>query len=81
MQMNQVVRSNQETFDRLDQSSVLRGINQHFWYNGYTMGDFTVKSQLLMATYHGYKYVDGKLIILSNSSLPMRNPLFLFYFC
>ena len=62
MQMNQVVRSNQETFDRLDQSSVLRGINQHFWYNGYTMGDFTVKSQLLMATYHGYKYVDGKYI-------------------
>lgn len=62
MQMNQVVRSNQETFDRLDQSAVLRGVNQHFWYNGYTMGDFTIKSQLLMATYHGYKYVDGEYI-------------------
>lgn len=62
MQMNQVVRSNQETFDRLDQSSILRGINQHFWYNGYTMGDFTVKSQLLMATYHSYKYINGEYL-------------------
>ena len=62
MQVNQVVRSNQETFDRLDQSSILRGINQHFWYNGYTMGDFVVKSQLLMAVYHSYKYVDGEYI-------------------
>ena len=60
MQMNQVTRSNQETFDRLDQSAALRAINQHFWYNGYTAGDFTIKSQLLMAVYHSYKYVDGQ---------------------
>lgn len=62
MQMNQVTRSNQETFDRLDQSSTLRAINQHFWYNGYTAGDFTIKSQLLLAVYHGYKYVDGEYL-------------------
>ena len=62
MQMNQVTRSNQETFDRLDQSSALRAINQHFWYNGYTAGDFTIKSQLLLAVYHSYKYIDGEYI-------------------
>lgn len=58
MQYNQVTRSNQETFDRLDNSSVLRAINQHFWYNGYTAGDFVVKSQILLSVYHNYKFVD-----------------------
>lgn len=36
MQYNQVVKDNQEIFDRLDQSAALRAINQNFWYLGYT---------------------------------------------
>ena len=56
-QLNQVARSNQETFSNLDQSPVLRAINQHFWYNGYTAGDFAVKSTILGAVYHSYRLV------------------------
>lgn len=55
MQYNQVTRSNEETFNRLDNSAALRAINQHFWYNGYTAGDFTVKSQVLLSVYHSYR--------------------------
>ena len=62
MQRDQVTRSNSETFDRLDQSRTLRALNQHFWYNGYTAGDFMIKSQLLMATYHSYKYYKGEYL-------------------
>ena len=62
MQLLQVSRSNQETFDRLDQSRVLRGINQHFWYNGYSAGDFCVKGQLMLAVLHSYKFVDGEFL-------------------
>lgn len=60
MQLLQVSRSNQETFDRLDQSSVLRGLNQHFWYNGYSAGDFVIKGQLMLAVLHGYKLINGE---------------------
>ena len=60
MQFLQVTRNNQETFDRLDQSRVLRGLNQHFWYNGYTAGDFVIKGQLLIAVLHSYKLVNGE---------------------
>ena len=62
MQLLQISRSNQETFDRLDQSRVLRGINQHFWYNGYSAGDFCVKGQLMLAVLHSYKLVDGEFL-------------------
>lgn len=55
MQYNQVTRSNEETFNRLDNSAALRAINQHFWYNGYTAGDFIVKSQVLLSVYHSYR--------------------------
>lgn len=58
MQYNQVTRSNEETFNRLDNSAALRAINQHFWYNGYTAGDFVIKSQILAAVYHNYKFVN-----------------------
>lgn len=60
MQLNQVTRSNQETYDRLDNSSTIRALNQHFWFNGYTAGDFVVKSQVLAAIYHSYRLHDGK---------------------
>lgn len=62
MQLLQVSRSNKETFDRLDQSRVLRGINQHFWYNGYSAGDFVIKGQLMLAVLHGYKLINGEYI-------------------
>ncbi len=62
LQLNQVSRSNEETFDRLDQSATMRAINQHFWFNGYSAGDFTVKSQVLLAVYHNYKLHDGKFM-------------------
>lgn len=58
--LNQVVKSNQETFDRLDQSQVLRAINQNFWFAGYTQADYTVKSHTLLSIYHNYRFVKGE---------------------
>lgn len=60
MQLNQVVRDNQEIFSRLDQSAALRAINQHFWYLGYTQSDYTVKSHSLLSIYHSYKLVNNQ---------------------
>ena len=57
MQLNQVVRDNQEIFGRLDQSAALRAINQHFWYLGYTQSDYAVKSHSLISIYHSYKLI------------------------
>ena len=66
MLLNQVVKSNKETFDRLDQSQVLRSINQNFWYAGYTMSDYTVKSHTLLSIYHNYRFVDGEGFMSEN---------------
>lgn len=60
MRLNQVVRDNRETYDRLDQSKVLRSINQNFWFMGYTQSDYTVKSHTLLSIYHNYRFVKGK---------------------
>lgn len=60
MQLNQVVRDNQEIFSRLDQSAALRAINQHFWYLGYTQSDYTVKAISLLSIYHSYKLVNNQ---------------------
>ena len=57
MQLNQISRTNREIFDRLNESQVLRSINQNFWYGGYTMGDFAVKSKMLLAIYFNNKFV------------------------
>lgn len=62
LQLNQVVKSNQEIFNRLDQSQVLRSINQNFWYAGYTQSDYIVKSHTLISIYHNYRLVDGKFL-------------------
>lgn len=59
MQLNQVVKGNKETFDRLEDSQTIRAINQNFWFMGYTQADYTVKSHTLMATYHNYRLVPG----------------------
>lgn len=57
MQLNQVVKGNKEIFDRLDESSTLRAINQNFWFMGYTQADYTTKSHTLLSTYHNYRLV------------------------
>ena len=62
LQYNQVSRSNEETFERLDQSALLRALNQHFWFNGFSAGDFIVKSQATLSIYHNYKLIDGKFL-------------------
>lgn len=60
LMLNQVVKDNRELFDRLDQSQVLRSINQNFWFAGYTQADYTVKSHTLISIYHNYRFVDGE---------------------
>ena len=57
MRLNQVVKDNQETYNRLDQSTALRAINQNFWFMGYTQSDYTVKSHTLLSIYHNYRFV------------------------
>lgn len=58
--LNQIVKDNKELFERLDQSSTLRSLNQHFWYMGYTQSDYTVKSHTILAVYHSYRFVKDK---------------------
>lgn len=60
LMLNQVVKDNKELFDRLDQSQVLRSINQNFWFAGYTQSDYTVKSHTLLSIYHNYRLVDNE---------------------
>ena len=62
MLLNQVVRDNREVFNRIDQSQVLRSINNNFWYLGYTQSDYLVKSHTLMSVYHNYRLADGKFM-------------------
>lgn len=60
LMLNQVVKDNRELFDRLDQSQVLRSINQNFWFAGYKQSDYTVKSHTLLSIYHNYRLVDNE---------------------
>ena len=59
---NQVSRSNRDTYKYLDQSKTLRALNKHFWYNGYSAGDFIVKSTMLVAIYKDHKLYNGEFI-------------------
>lgn len=60
LMLNQVVKDNKELFDRLDQSQVLRSINQNFWFAGYIQSDYIVKSRILLSIYHNYRLVDNE---------------------
>lgn len=60
LMLNQVVKDNRKLFDRLDQSQVLRSINQNFWFAGYIQSDYTVKSHTLLSIYHNYRLVDNE---------------------
>jgi hypothetical protein len=62
MQYNQISRTNEETFERLDQSRVTKAFNQHFYFGGLTAGDILFKGQVLASVYHNYRLIDGKFI-------------------
>jgi hypothetical protein len=57
MQLYQVGRSNDETFSELNHSPIIRSIIQHFWYNGYSAGDFAIKSRVLLSTMRNIRLV------------------------
>jgi hypothetical protein len=60
--MNQISRTNNETFERLDQYWVTRAVQQHGMFAGLSAGDFTVKSQILLSVYSNYRLIDGKVV-------------------
>ena len=62
LDLNQVSRSNADTYSKLDQSRALRAINKHFWYGGYSAGDFAVKATMLVAIYKDHKLYNGEFI-------------------
>ena len=74
MMLNQVVKDNSELFDRLDQSQVLRSINQNFWFAGYTQADYTVKSHVLLSIYHGCRLVPGEGFMFKNEYIDKFYP-------
>lgn len=53
----QVVREDSQTFSKLNQSKVLRTINQHYWYFGHEMVDFATKGKMAIAITMNYKFV------------------------
>jgi hypothetical protein len=57
MQLYQVARANNETFSELNHSPIIRGIIQHFWYNGYSAGDFAVKARVLLSTMRNVRLI------------------------
>lgn len=74
MQYNQVVKENQEIFDRLDQSAALRAVNQNFWYLGYTQSDYAVKSHTLLSIYNSYKLIEGEGFMSRNEYIQKFYP-------
>lgn len=57
LELNQVSRDNSEIFSRMNQYRWGRFIANHFWYGGYSGGDFVVKSSILTATYFNHKLI------------------------
>lgn len=51
-----IVRENSQTFSKLNQSRLLRALNQHFWYFGHEMTDYITKGKLAIAIGLYYKY-------------------------
>lgn len=56
MEYAQIGRSNAETFAHLNQSRVIRTLNQHYWYFGHEMVDYATKGKMLVACYMAYKF-------------------------
>lgn len=59
-----VVRDNEQTFSKLNQSRLLRALNQHYWYFGHEIGDIITKGKLALsvAFFNKYDPETGKFI-------------------
>ena len=51
-----MLRENEQTFDKLNQSRFLRAINQHYWYFGHEMTDYVTKGKMALAVAFYNKY-------------------------
>lgn len=57
LEYNQVSRTNDEIFDKMNYTRAGRFVTNHLWYGGYSGGDFVVKSSILTAIYFNHKLV------------------------
>ena len=59
-----VVRDNEQTFSKLNQSRLLRALNQHYWYFGHEIGDIITKGKLALsvAFFNKYDPETGKFV-------------------
>lgn len=59
-----VVRDNEQTFNKLNQSRLLRALNQHYWYFGHEISDFITKGKLALsvAFFNKYDPETGKFV-------------------
>lgn len=59
-----VVRDNEQTFSKLNQSRLLRALNQHYWYFGHEMSDIITKGKLALsvAFFNKYDPETGKFV-------------------
>lgn len=76
LQLNQLTISNDDVFDKLDQSAVIRAISKHWSWNGYSAGDFIVKSKIMLSVYHSYRLVqnsDGTKAFMTEQQFVDRN--------
>lgn len=51
-----MLRENEQTFGKLNQSRALRAINQHYWYFGHEMTDYVTKGKMALAVAFFNKY-------------------------
>lgn len=59
-----VVRDNEQTFSKLNQSRLLRALNQHYWYFGHEICDIITKGKLALsvAFFNKYDPETGKFV-------------------
>lgn len=57
LELNGVSQVAEENYKRLNQTRCIRFLNQHFWYGGYSLADFLVKSKIVTAIYFNYKFI------------------------
>jgi hypothetical protein len=59
-----VVRDNEQTFSKLNQSRLLRALNQHYWYFGHEIGEIITKGKLALsvAFFNKYDPETGKFV-------------------
>lgn len=59
-----VIRDNEQTFNKLNQSRLLRALNQHYWYFGHEISDIITKGKLALsvAFFNKYDPETGKFV-------------------